>query len=202
MSSQPQDSSTNTSSASTSTPTHPLTNLADKLGAVQDSEATFLISSTPYTTTRHTHAWIYYRGVHTTVPISILGTSPLPTDRRIYLQCRGWRTGLFVGPSVRSLVVSSTTQTQNTETQTSPDLIDITLIAGHPWDPSADLKTVAPEIERDIHRVLSSPPPRALPLTAHSRLTLSTSPLPLAMDTSVSSSSLLPLTPPPRNPSL
>jgi hypothetical protein len=62
--------------------------------ALNDSEPHY-ISSSAYSTIRHTHSWVYYRGTSTTVPISILGSKPLPKDRRIALQRRGFRTGLL-----------------------------------------------------------------------------------------------------------
>ncbi|KAJ6518144.1 hypothetical protein C8R47DRAFT_1031542 [Mycena vitilis] len=53
------------------------------------------IPGSPYSTVRHTRPWVYYQGVSTVVPISILGEKSLPADRMIALQRRGWRTGLL-----------------------------------------------------------------------------------------------------------
>ncbi|KAJ7058479.1 hypothetical protein C8F01DRAFT_1148318 [Mycena amicta] len=61
---------------------------------LNDAEALYTPNS-PYSTIRHTRAWVYYQGIKTTVPISILGKSPLPAKTEITLQRRGWRTGLF-----------------------------------------------------------------------------------------------------------
>lgn len=62
--------------------------------ALNDSSPCYVPGS-PYSTIRHTRPWVYYQGVSTMVPISILGSKPLPQDRKITLQKRGWRTGLF-----------------------------------------------------------------------------------------------------------
>ncbi|KAJ7641051.1 hypothetical protein FB45DRAFT_1053673 [Roridomyces roridus] len=62
--------------------------------ALNDAEPCYTPGST-YSTVRHTRPWVYYRGVSTVVPISILGSKPLPEDRMITLQRRGWRTGLL-----------------------------------------------------------------------------------------------------------
>ncbi|KAH7090046.1 hypothetical protein BKA62DRAFT_726279 [Auriculariales sp. MPI-PUGE-AT-0066] len=48
-----------------------------------------------YTVLRHTRPFVIYQGVRTTVPITILGETPLPSDRRVFLQRRGYRTALF-----------------------------------------------------------------------------------------------------------
>lgn len=48
-----------------------------------------------YSTIRHTRPWVYYQGVSTTIPISILGSKHISEERRISLQRRGWRTGLL-----------------------------------------------------------------------------------------------------------
>lgn len=62
--------------------------------ALNDSEPHYT-SGSAYSTIRHTRSWVYYRGTSTTVPISILGSKPLPEHRRICLQRRGFRTGLL-----------------------------------------------------------------------------------------------------------
>ncbi|KZO91238.1 hypothetical protein CALVIDRAFT_568393 [Calocera viscosa TUFC12733] len=48
-----------------------------------------------YSTLRHTRPFIYYSGTRTAVPLSIFGKEPLPEDRRVFLQRRGYRTGLL-----------------------------------------------------------------------------------------------------------
>ncbi|KAF5378114.1 hypothetical protein D9615_007512 [Tricholomella constricta] len=62
--------------------------------ALNDSEPHYIPGS-PYSSIRHTRPWIYYQGISTLVPISILGRVPLPESRRFSLQQRGWRTGLL-----------------------------------------------------------------------------------------------------------
>lgn len=62
--------------------------------ALNDAEPHY-IPGAPYSTVRHTRPWVYYQGTTTVVPISILGRAPLPADRTISLQRRGWRTGLL-----------------------------------------------------------------------------------------------------------
>ncbi|KZT62723.1 hypothetical protein CALCODRAFT_479010 [Calocera cornea HHB12733] len=48
-----------------------------------------------YSTLRHTRPFIYYAGTRTVVPISVFGKEPLPDDRKVFLQRRGYRTGLL-----------------------------------------------------------------------------------------------------------
>ncbi|KAJ7113216.1 hypothetical protein C8R44DRAFT_741545 [Mycena epipterygia] len=62
--------------------------------ALNDAEPHY-VPGAPYSTVRHTRPWVYYQGTSTVVPISILGRTPLPADRTIALQRRGWRTGLL-----------------------------------------------------------------------------------------------------------
>lgn len=62
--------------------------------ALNDAESHYMPGAA-YSTVRHTRPWVYYRGISTGVPITILGREPLPEDRRISLQRRGWRTGLL-----------------------------------------------------------------------------------------------------------
>ncbi|KAF9003389.1 hypothetical protein BDQ17DRAFT_1356131 [Cyathus striatus] len=65
----------------------------DTFHALNDAELHHAHNS-PYSTIRHTRPWVYYRGLYTLVPISILGTKILP-PHRLTLQKRGWRTGLL-----------------------------------------------------------------------------------------------------------
>ncbi|KAK7018340.1 hypothetical protein R3P38DRAFT_2982287 [Favolaschia claudopus] len=62
--------------------------------ALNDAESHH-IPGAPYSTVRHTRPWVYYQGISTVVPVSILGVTALPSDRIITLQRRGWRTGLL-----------------------------------------------------------------------------------------------------------
>ncbi|KAJ1305442.1 hypothetical protein OPQ81_000452 [Rhizoctonia solani] len=48
-----------------------------------------------YSVIRHTRPFVLYQGVNTTVPITVLGPEPLPKDKRVFLQRRGYRTGLL-----------------------------------------------------------------------------------------------------------
>lgn len=62
--------------------------------SLNDAEPHHTLGS-PYSTIRHTRPWVYYQGVSTVVPISILGSKHISEERRISLQRRGWRTGLL-----------------------------------------------------------------------------------------------------------
>ncbi|KAJ6479574.1 hypothetical protein C8R45DRAFT_353940 [Mycena sanguinolenta] len=62
--------------------------------ALNDSESHYTPGA-PYSTVRHTRPWVYYHGISTVVPISVLGRTALPSNRTITLQRRGWRTGLL-----------------------------------------------------------------------------------------------------------
>lgn len=44
---------------------------------------------------RHSSPFVFYQKFSTTVPVSIYGATSLSGDRRIFLQRRGWRTGLL-----------------------------------------------------------------------------------------------------------
>lgn len=59
-----------------------------------------------FSTLRHSAPLVYYAGVHTTVAFTIFGEKQLPQERRIFLQRRGWRTGLF-GWTIGSLMGGS-----------------------------------------------------------------------------------------------
>ncbi|KAG8780733.1 hypothetical protein FRB91_000588 [Serendipita sp. 411] len=48
-----------------------------------------------YSVLRHSRPFVLYRSTKTTVTISIFGSKPLPRKRRVFLQKRGYRTGLF-----------------------------------------------------------------------------------------------------------
>ncbi|KAJ7238266.1 hypothetical protein B0H12DRAFT_1137661 [Mycena haematopus] len=62
--------------------------------ALNDAEPHY-IPGAPYSTLRHTRPWVYYQGISTVVPVSILGRTALRANRTISLQRRGWRTGLL-----------------------------------------------------------------------------------------------------------
>jgi hypothetical protein len=48
-----------------------------------------------YSVLRHSRPFVLYRSTKTSVPISIFGNKPLPKKRRVFLQKRGFRTGLL-----------------------------------------------------------------------------------------------------------
>ncbi|KAJ7479575.1 hypothetical protein FB451DRAFT_1448576 [Mycena latifolia] len=62
--------------------------------ALNDAEPHY-VPGAAYSTVRHTRPWVYYQGTATLVPITVLGSAPLPTGRTFALQRRGWRTGLL-----------------------------------------------------------------------------------------------------------
>ncbi len=59
-------------------------------------------STKHYTILRHSHGLVFYQGVATTLAISIFSDSPLPEDRTIWLQSKGW-TGKM-GMRARALI--------------------------------------------------------------------------------------------------
>lgn len=57
---------------------------------------TRVLYSTNHAVVRHSSPFVFYQKFSTTVPISIFGLKgSLPLGRRIFLQRRGWRTGLL-----------------------------------------------------------------------------------------------------------
>ncbi|KAG8744283.1 hypothetical protein FRC10_010446 [Ceratobasidium sp. 414] len=48
-----------------------------------------------YSVLRHTRPFVLYQGANTIVPVSVFGPRPLPKDRKVFLQQRGYRTGLL-----------------------------------------------------------------------------------------------------------
>ncbi|KAL2864371.1 uncharacterized protein BJX67DRAFT_224046 [Aspergillus lucknowensis] len=53
-------------------------------------------STKHYSILRHSHGVIFYRGPATSVTVSIFADTPLPADRSLWLQCKGWtgKTGM------------------------------------------------------------------------------------------------------------
>ncbi|KAL5333074.1 hypothetical protein BJX70DRAFT_406555 [Aspergillus crustosus] len=53
-------------------------------------------STRHYSTLRHSHGIVFYRGPATSVTVSIFADTPLPADRSLWLQCKGWtgKTGM------------------------------------------------------------------------------------------------------------
>ncbi|KAL2062580.1 hypothetical protein VTL71DRAFT_5652 [Oculimacula yallundae] len=53
-------------------------------------------SSKHFSILRHSHGLVFYQGVNTTLAISIFSDQPLPADRTIWLQSKGWsgKTGM------------------------------------------------------------------------------------------------------------
>jgi len=48
-----------------------------------------------YSVLRHSRPFVIYQGVKTNVAISVFGDQSLPSDRRVFLQRRGYRTALL-----------------------------------------------------------------------------------------------------------
>ncbi|KAL4882441.1 hypothetical protein BJY04DRAFT_206999 [Aspergillus karnatakaensis] len=53
-------------------------------------------STRHYSILRHSHGIVFYRGPSTSVTVSIFADTPLPVDRSLWLQCKGWsgKTGM------------------------------------------------------------------------------------------------------------
>ncbi|KAL4945603.1 hypothetical protein BDV06DRAFT_219140 [Aspergillus oleicola] len=53
-------------------------------------------STRHYSILRHSHGIVFYRGPTTSVTVSIFADTPLPPDRSLWLQCKGWsgKTGM------------------------------------------------------------------------------------------------------------
>lgn len=54
------------------------------------------VSNKHYTVLRHSHGIVFYQGSNTFLTISIFSDEPLPRDRTIWMQCKGWsgKTGM------------------------------------------------------------------------------------------------------------
>lgn len=54
------------------------------------------VSTKHYSILRHSHGIVFYQGSHTFLAISIFADEPLPVDRTIWMQCKGWsgKTGM------------------------------------------------------------------------------------------------------------
>lgn len=50
-------------------------------------------SNKHFTILRHSHGLVYYKGPETSLAMSIFADSPLPRDRRLWLQLKGWTGG-------------------------------------------------------------------------------------------------------------
>ncbi|KAM5351022.1 hypothetical protein ACJ41O_003745 [Fusarium nematophilum] len=59
-------------------------------------------STKHFTIIRHSHALVWYRGPATSVPITILSDEPLPPDRKVYLQQKGFSGNM--GMTLKALV--------------------------------------------------------------------------------------------------
>ncbi|KAH8110211.1 hypothetical protein DFH11DRAFT_814559 [Phellopilus nigrolimitatus] len=57
-----------------------------------DGEVTY---GDQYSILRHSRPFVVYQGTKTQIPITVFGAKPLPEDRRVFLQRRGYRTGLL-----------------------------------------------------------------------------------------------------------
>jgi hypothetical protein len=112
-----------------------------------------------------------YQGANTTVPISIFGPEPLPKDRRVFLQRRGYRTGLlYVGFTLISTrnsynVCRGWTLGGLLGGSKLPGL-DVTPATSERWNsPTTLTSKQQTQIDKDISRLFS--PPSDIP---HSRL--------------------------------
>ncbi|TDL20300.1 hypothetical protein BD410DRAFT_791085 [Rickenella mellea] len=80
-----------------------------------------------YSILRHCRPFVVYQGVKTSVPVTVLGVKPLPSDRRVFLQRRGYRTamfgwyvgGLLGGSKLPGIEVTPTTQSAFTSLSSS-----------------------------------------------------------------------------------
>lgn len=54
------------------------------------------VSTKHYSVVRHSHGIVFYQGSNTFLAISIFADEPLPVDRTIWMQCKGWtgKTGM------------------------------------------------------------------------------------------------------------
>lgn len=61
-------------------------------------------SNRHFTVLRHSHGLVYYRGPGTSIGISVFADNPLPADRRMWLQLKGWtgNTGMAAKALFRS----------------------------------------------------------------------------------------------------
>jgi len=66
--------------------------IGDAYNYLSDGEVSY---GKNYAVLRHSRPFILYRGTKTNVLISVFGNEPLSSNRKVYLQRRGWRTGLF-----------------------------------------------------------------------------------------------------------
>lgn len=77
-----------------------------------------------YTVLRHSHGFVFYQGSTTSVAITVLSHQPLPAERTLWLQKRGFsgKTGLKVGTlGSRSAWIDVTPTTDATADQIAPD---------------------------------------------------------------------------------
>lgn len=86
--------------------------------------------SSHYSTLRHSAPFVYYAGTDTKVTFSVFGDKALPNDRRIFLQKRGWLTGLF-GWTFGSLIGGG-------------------MLPGREVTPETSLARVSPSIQKSV----------------------------------------------------
>ncbi|KAF8970938.1 hypothetical protein BDZ97DRAFT_1694198 [Flammula alnicola] len=110
---------------------------------LNDFEGSYVPGSS-FAVVRHTRSLVYYQGVSTTVPISILGRTQLPATRCIKLQRRGWRTGMF-GWTAGGLMGGKLWKE-----------IDVTPENAESWDTGVDTEWRL-KYNRDIEHFLSGP---------------------------------------------
>ncbi|QRV93423.1 hypothetical protein RhiJN_21441 [Ceratobasidium sp. AG-Ba] len=98
-----------------------------------------------YSVLRHTRPFVLYQGANTVVPISVFGPQPLPADRRVFLQRRGYRTGLL-GWTVGGLLGGSKLPG-----------IDVTPASSESWNRPTTLNSKQQtQIDKDIERLFTS----------------------------------------------
>ncbi|KZT38266.1 hypothetical protein SISSUDRAFT_1033492 [Sistotremastrum suecicum HHB10207 ss-3] len=68
------------------------TRLGDTYNYLTDGEVSY---AKEFSVLRHSRPFVVYQGVKTEVIISVFGAKPLPPKRRVFLQKRGYRTGLL-----------------------------------------------------------------------------------------------------------
>jgi len=98
-----------------------------------------------YSILRHTRPFIYYAGIRTVVPLSVFGDQPLPKDRRVFLQKRGYRTGLL-GWTVGSVLGGSHLPG-----------IEVTPVSEEPWSSPTKLSEKQQvQYDKDVARLFDS----------------------------------------------
>ncbi|KAG8761041.1 hypothetical protein FRC12_009462 [Ceratobasidium sp. 428] len=113
----------------------------------------------PYSVIRHTRPFVLYQAANTMVPISVFGPQPLPNDRRVFLQRRGYRTGLL-GWSFGGMLGGSKLPG-----------IDVTPALSENWSRPTTLNSKQQaQIDKDVKRLFTPPQSTAESPLLESRL--------------------------------